>query len=178
MFKLCCATQLQCRDLSGCDNRVAGSKTQKNKRSIEHSRFEKDVVNGDNCLTSKEWVRVILSCSGETRLNEIFFFASSSFHVINDVFKMINNIEGCNMRRGTMVTAAAHFVSSPWISFCHNSYNFTIVLDGTDVCHSLMSRLDDLVRIHKNFPCARLIFFLSLRHRFRFNRLGEIYDFV
>jgi hypothetical protein len=48
--------------------------------------------------------------------------------------------------------------------FGHNSYNFTIVLaPGTDVHLGLMSRLDDLVRIHKNFPCARC-FFVSLRN--------------
>lgn len=65
-----------------------------------------------------------------------------------------------------------HFVSSPESAFCHNSYNFAIVLDGSRCCSNLMSRLDDLVRIHKTSP-APVAFFLSLRNWFRFNRLRE-----
>lgn len=60
---------------------------------------------------------------------------------------------------------------------CRDSCNFSFVADQPDVRHGLMSRLDDF-GCHKNrenFPSA-----VSLRNRFRFNRLGtsEIYDSV
>jgi hypothetical protein len=79
------------------------------------------------------------------------------------------------MRRGTMpstLTSSAFRVIS-WISFSVIILiTSPLFLPGTDVHLGLMSRLDDLVRIHKNFPCARC-FFVSLRNWFRFNRLRE-----
>lgn len=51
---------------------------------------------------------------------------------------------------------------------------FSIVLHGTDVFLRLMSRLDDLVRHPQaKHPLRPLLFFLSLRNWFRFNRLRE-----
>lgn len=104
--------------------------------------IERMWLNGDNCLTSKE--RLCRAQESAIELND--FLLMTCFLCHRRRFPRWSTNAVCDVGQWQRNSCLSK------ICFCHNSYNFPIVVDGTDVFHRLMSRLDDSARIHNNFP--------------------------